>query len=128
MDKKEAQKLVSLVQDLFIDFEKEHSVIAKVGKTITYSESGELSFKLTIRKEGTASKEERDLERYADMYDLDTNKIGDMSDGKYSLIGFNTSARKNMFIVLKLSTGVRYAIDEYLARKYFGKDHKVKSA
>ena len=51
-----------------------------------------------------------------------------MSDGKHSLIGFNTSARKNMFIIQKLSTGTRYSIDEYLARKYFSKDHKVKSA
>ena len=62
------------------------------------------------------------------MYDVDPNKIGDFPDGQHSLIGFNTSARKNIFIIQKLSTGAKFTIDQYVARKYFGKDHKENTA
>ena len=60
------------------------------------------------------------------MYDVEPNKIGVMNDReKYSLVGYNSKARKRPFIIQKLSTGSRYVIDEYLARKYFGKLHTL---
>ena len=124
MDRKEAQKLrveLNKVLELF-----DSNYTATVGNCKFSPVDAE--FKVTLLKKGDVSREEHDLARYADMYDVDPNKIGDFPDGQHSLIGFNTSARKNIFIIQKLSTGDKFTIDQYVARKYFGKDHKENTA
>jgi len=118
MDRQEAQKLrveLNKVLELF-----DSSYNATVGNC-SYNDT-DATFKVTLAKEGAPSKEERDLEYFADMYNVNPNKIGDMRDGQYSMVGFNSKARKNIFIIQKLSTGTKYVIDEYVARKYFGKE------
>ena len=124
MDRQEAKKLRAELEKVLKLFDSSYTVT--VGNC-TYT-SEDATFKLTIAPEGALSKEERDLAYFADMYDVDPNKIGNFPDGQHSLIGYNTSARKNKFIIQKLSTGAKYAIDQYVARKYFGKDHKENTA
>jgi hypothetical protein len=122
MDRQEAKKLRAELEKVLKLFDSSYTVT--VGNC-TYT-SEDATFKLTIAPEGALSKEERDLAYFADMYDVEPNKIGAMADGqKYSLVGYNSKARKRPFIIQKLSTGSRYVIDEYLARKYFGKLHTL---
>ena len=118
MDRQEAKKLRAELEKVLKLFDSSYTVT--VGNC-TYT-SEDATFKLTIAPEGALSKEERDLAYFADMYDVDPNKIGNFPDGQHSLIGFNASARKNIFIIQKLSTGGKFTIDQYVARKYFGKE------
>ena len=123
MDRQEVKKLRVELEKVLKLFDSSYTVT--IGSNCNYT-SEDATFKLTITPEGTLSKEERDLAYFADMYDVEPNKIGTMSDGqKYSLVGYNSKARKRPFIIQKLSNGSRYVVDEYLARKYFGKLHTL---
>jgi len=124
MDRQEAKRLRVELNKVLELFDSSYNIT--IGNC-SYNET-DATFKVTLAPEGAPSKEERDLEYFADMYNVDPNKIGDMRDGQYSMVGFNSKARgirgmkKNIFIIQKLSTGVKYVIDEYVARKYFGKE------
>ena len=124
MDRQEAQKLRVELNKILELFDSNYT--ATVGDCKFSPVDAE--FKVTLLKKGDVSREEHDLARYADMYDVDPNKIGNFPDGQHSLIGYNTSARKNKFIIQKLSTGAKFTIDQYVAHKYFGKDHKENTA
>ena len=124
MDRKEAKKLRVELDRVLKLFDSSYSVT--IGKNCSYN-STDATFKVTIARQGAPNKEERDLERYADMYKVDPNKIGEMSDGKYAMVGFNSNARKNIFIIQKLPSGSRYVIDEYVARKYFSIEEKIEA-
>ena len=121
MDRQEAKELRIELDKVLKAFDSSYNVT--IGNC-SYN-STDATFKVTLAPEGALSKEERDLEYYADMYKVDPNKIGEMRDGQYSMVGFNSKARKNIFIIQKLSTGSKYVIDEYLARKYFGIEEKT---
>ena len=84
--------------------------------------SDDCTFKITIAKEGSMSKEERDLAQVAGIYEVDPDKVGLLDDDMYRLVGFKSRARKNPFIIQKISTGAKYVIGEHMARKYFGKE------
>ena len=123
MDRQEAKRLRAELNKVLEQFDSSYNVT--IGNC-SYN-STDATFKVTLAPEGALSKEERDLEYFADMYKVDPNKIGEMRDGQYSMVGFNSKARKNIFIIQKLSTGSKYVIDEYLARKYFGIEEKVEA-
>ncbi len=124
MDRQEAKRLRVELNKVLEQFDSSYNVT--IGNC-SYNET-DATFKVTLAPEGAPSKEKRDLEYFASINDVDTNKIGIMADGKqYTLVGYNSKARKRPFIIQKLSTGSRYVIDEYLARKYFGIDEKVEA-
>lgn len=123
MDRQEAKRLRVELDKVLKAFDSSYNVT--IGNC-SYN-STDATFKVTLAPEGALSKEERDLEYYADMYKVDPNKIGEMRDGKYAMVGFNSKARKNIFIIQKLPSGSKYVIDEYLARKYFGIEEKAEA-
>ena len=123
MDRQEAKRLRAELNKVLEQFDSSYSIT--IGNC-SYNDT-DATFKVTLAPEGVPSKEERDLEYFADMYKVDPNKIGEMRDGQYSMVGFNSKARKNIFIIQKLSTGSKYVIDEYVARKYFGMEEKVEA-
>lgn len=79
----------------------------------------QVTFKVQIKETGAPSAEEKDLQRYANLYELDTNKIASIDGNKYSLVGFNTRARKQPFIIQKLGTNNKYKITEQQAQRFF---------
>ena len=83
------------------------------------SNSVEVTFKLLVREQGAKSREERDLETMARLSDLDATKIG---NGKYTLIGYKSRARKNPWIVKDMRSGGEYVINDMTAKRWFGKD------
>lgn len=118
MDRQEAKRLRVELNKVLELFDSSYNVT--IGNC-SYNET-DATFKVTLSPEGAPSKEERDLEYFADMYKVDPSKIGEMRDGRYAMVGFNAKARKNIFIIQKLPSGSKYVIDEYVARKYFGKE------
>jgi hypothetical protein len=84
-----------------------------------------VTFKVALTESGSGSKEERDLEKYAGLYDLDTSKVADLRGNKYSLVGYKRSARTKCWIIQKLGVGEsnnKYVTDTDTAKRMFGKD------
>ena len=84
-----------------------------------------VTFKVALTETGAGSAEERDLEKFAGFYDLDTTKVADLRGNKYSLVGYKRSARTKCWIIQKLGVGEsnnRYVTDTDTAKRLFGKD------
>ena len=124
MDKREAQKLREELNKVLKSFDSDYQAI--VGNC-TYN-SFDANFKVSFSKKGTLSKEERDLAYYSELDDVDPTRIGDLPDGQYSMIGYREKAKKNTYIIKKLPSGDDYVIDRYMARKYFGKQERIKES
>lgn len=85
----------------------------------------DVTFKVVIRHENVKPQAERDLEKKAKFYGLDINKIGTLGGDKYTLVGYNTRARKQPWIIEKLDiggNGGKYKIGDDTAKRLFGKD------
>jgi len=85
----------------------------------------QVTFKVQIKETGAPSVEEKDLEKYAGLYELDTTKVADLRGNKYSLVGYKRSARTKCWIIQKLGVGEsnnRYVTDTDTAKRLFGKD------
>ncbi len=84
-----------------------------------------VTFKVALTESGSGSKEERDLEKYAGLYELDTTKVADLRGNKYSLVGYKRKARTKCWVMQKLGVGEsnnRYVTDTDTAKRLFGKD------
>ena len=84
-----------------------------------------VTFKVALTESGSGSKEERDLEQYAGLYELDTTKVADLRGNKYSLVGYKRSARTKCWVMQKLGVSEsnnRYVTDTDTAKRLFGKD------
>jgi len=81
----------------------------------------EVTFKVTLRVKDIESKESMDLNRYADLYNVEPQKVADVHGIKYKLVGYRVKARKQPFIVLNLTNNKEYLFTEDLGRKHFGK-------
>jgi hypothetical protein len=82
----------------------------------------EVTYKLVVREQGAGSPEERDLETFANLSDIDTNKIANQQGKTFSLVGYKTRARKNPWIVQDMKSGTKYVINDMTAKRWFGKD------
>jgi len=85
-------------------------------------DDSQVTFKVEVREQGAGSSEERDLETFANISDLDTNKIVNQQGKTYSLVGYKTRARKNPWIVQDMKSGSKYVINDMTAQRWFGKD------
>ena len=81
----------------------------------------EVTYKVTLRMKDVGSKESMDLNRYADLYNVEPQKVADVHGIKYKLVGYRVKARKQPFIVLNLTNNKEYLFTEDLGRKHFGK-------
>ncbi len=115
MNKQEAKLLRKELNKVLDKFDVGYTV--EVGNA-TFNDH-DVTFKVTIAPQGTLTKQERDLAEYASLYELDTNKIAELHDGKYSLVGFSANARKRPFIIQNLLSETQYVIDLEQAQKHF---------
>jgi len=78
-------------------------------------------FKLSIKIKGAKSQSQQALDLYADHYGLDVSKIGKDQGKSFSLIGYNSKARKYPFEMQDLATGQTYRSNLDLALRLFAK-------
>ena len=82
----------------------------------------EVTFKVTLRVKDIESKESMDLNRYADLYNVEPQKVADVHGIKYKLVGYRVKARKQPFIVLNLTNNKEYLFTEDMGKRFFGKE------
>ena len=82
----------------------------------------EVTFKLTLRAKDVESKESMDLNRYADLSNVEPQKVADVHGIKYKLVGYRVKARKQPFIVLNLTNNKEYLFTEDMGKRFFGKE------
>jgi len=84
-------------------------------------DSQEVTFKVTLRLKNVESKESMDLNRYADLYNVEPQKVADVHGIKYKLVGYRAKARKQPFIVLNLTNNKEYLFTEDMGKRFFKK-------
>ena len=116
MDRTKAKALRIKLENIFAEADMAGMTV-EVGNA-TYNHH-EVTFKVMVRDEGAAAPTERDLVTFANIMDLDTNKI---AENKYRLVGYKSRARKNPWIVKDIVKGGEYVINDITAKRWFTRD------
>ena len=83
---------------------------------------GEATFKVKVLMEGAKTREQEDLEYYAELYKLDLTKIAKLMGEDMSLIGYKARARKKPFVLQRLRDGAEFVADKNLIEKFYKKE------
>jgi len=73
---------------------------------------GQATYQVKVVLEGGKTKEQIDLEFYSNIYKIDTDKVTTLHDGnKYQVVGYNSRARKNPWVILRVDNQKQYVIN-----------------
>ena len=94
----------------------------------TYDRDGSnATFKLNVRVKGAKTKEEKQLNTFADLDDIDINKTWTEGTRKFKLCGYNTKAPKFPYLMkdINSSGSQTYKIGTSTAKRWFPSDSVV---
>ena len=120
IDKKTCQVLRKELQEVSDNSSLSDKYNIKVGDC--NFDGYEVTYKVTLRMKDVGSKESMDLNRYADLYNVEPQKVADVHGIKYKLVGYRVKARKQPFIVLNLTNNKEYLFTEDMGKRFFGKE------
>ena len=83
---------------------------------------GEATFKVKVLMEGAKTREQEDLEYYAELHKLDLTKIAKLQGEDMSLVGYKARARKKPWVLQRLRDGAEFVCEERLASQFFKKE------
>ena len=86
---------------------------------------GEATFKVKVLMEGAKTREQEDLEYYAELYKLDLTKIAKLMGEDMSLVGYKARARKKPFVLQRLRDGAEFVADTNLVERHFKKREEI---
>ena len=86
---------------------------------------GEATFKVKCILEGAKTREQIDLEYYADLHGIDTTTIAKLQGEDMSIIGYKSRARKKPWVLQRLRDGAEFVCDDNLAKKFFKKREEI---
>jgi len=86
---------------------------------------GEATFKVKCILKGAKTREQIDLEYYADLHGIDTTAIAKLQGEDMSIIGYKSRARKKPWILQRLRDGAEFVCDDNLAKKFFKKREEI---
>jgi len=86
---------------------------------------GEATFKVKCILKGAKTREQIDLEYYADMHGIDTTAIANLQGEDMSIIGYKSRARKKPWILQRLRDGAEFVCDDNLAKRHFKKREEI---
>jgi hypothetical protein len=87
---------------------------------------GEATFKVKCILKGAKTREQIDLEYYADLHGIDTTAIAKLQGEDMSIIGYKSRARKKPWILQRLRDGAEFVCDDNLAKKFFKKREEIR--
>ena len=83
---------------------------------------GEATFKVKCILKGAKTREQINLEYYAEMHDIDTTAIAQLQGEYMSITGYNSRARKKPWILKRLRDGAEFVADTNLVEKFYKKE------
>ena len=83
---------------------------------------GEATFKVKVLMEGAKTREQEDLEYYAELHKLDLTKIAKLQGEDMSLVGYKARARKKPWVLQRLRDGAEFVCEDRLASQFFKKE------
>ena len=83
---------------------------------------GEATFKVQGLMEGAKTREQEDLEYYAELHKLDLTKIAKLQGEDMSLVGYKARARKKPWVLQRLRDGAEFVCEDRLASQFFKKE------
>ena len=86
---------------------------------------GEATFKVKCILKGAKTREQIDLEYYADLHGIDTTTIAKLQGEDMSIIGYKSRARKKPWILQRLRDGAKFVCDDNLAKRHFKKREEI---
>jgi len=86
---------------------------------------GEATFKVKCILKGAKTREQIDLEYYADLHGIDTTAIAKLQGEDMSIIGYKSRARKKPWILQRLRDGAEFVCDDNLAKRHFKKREEI---
>ena len=86
---------------------------------------GEATFKVKVLMEGAKTREQEDLEFYAELHKLDLTKISKLMGEDMSLVGYKSRARKKPWVLQRLRDGAEFVADTNLVEKFFKKREEI---
>ena len=87
---------------------------------------GEATFKVKCILKGAKTREQIDLEYYADLHGIDTTAIAKLQGEDMSIIGYKSRARKKPWILQRLRDCAEFVCDDNLAKKFFKKREEIR--
>ena len=86
---------------------------------------GEATFKVKCILKGAKTREQIDLEYYADLHGIDTTTIAKLQGEDMSIVGYKSRARKKPWILQRLRDGAEFVCDDNLAKRHFKKREEI---
>ena len=83
---------------------------------------GEATYKVKVLMEGAKTREQEDLEFYAELHKLDLTKIAKLMGEDMSLVGYKSRARKKPWVLQRLRDGAEFVADTNLIEKFYKKE------
>ena len=83
---------------------------------------GEATFKVKVLLKGAKTKQQQDLEFYAELHKLDLTKTAKLMGEDMQLTGYNSRARKKPWILKRLRDGAEFVADQNLIEKFYKKE------
>jgi hypothetical protein len=89
---------------------------------------GEATFKVKCVLKGAKTREQIDLEYYAEMHGIDTTAIAKLQGEDMSIIGYKSRARKKPWILQRLRDGAEFVCSDQTAKAFFKKREEIADA
>jgi len=86
---------------------------------------GEATFKVKVLMEGAKTREQEDLEFYAELHKLDTSLVRKLMGEDMELIGYKARARKKPWVLLRQRDGAEFVADTNLVERHFKKREEI---
>ena len=86
---------------------------------------GEATFKVKVLMEGAKTREQEDLEYYAELHKLDLTAVERLMGEDMQLIGYKARARKKPWILKRLRDGAEFVADTNLVERHFKKREEI---
>ena len=89
---------------------------------------GEATFKVKCLVEGAKTREQEDLEYYAELHKLDISLVRKLMGEDMELSGYKARARKKPWVLKRLRDGAEFVADTNLVEKFFKKIEELEDA
>ena len=86
---------------------------------------GEATFKVKCILKGAKTREQIDLEYYAELQGIDTTAIAKLQGEDMSIIGYKSRARKKPWILQRLRDGAEFVCSDQTAKAFFKKREEI---